>query len=118
MIIHNDPENLIFAVTYIFLGILQILLCLPLLKRRIPMNKWYGFRFQRSFQSEELWYAINEYGAQRMIIWSFALIGIGAGALALPLHQNEYLCGVIALTLFVVIIPAVETYIYSRKLEA
>ena len=45
-------------------GFLVITVCIPLLNKKIGMNRWYGFRFRKSFESNEHWYEINRYGAR------------------------------------------------------
>ena len=45
-------------------GLLLIVLAVPLIRRRVPMNRWYGVRIPRAFASEANWYAINEVGGR------------------------------------------------------
>lgn len=47
--------NIIAGITNIFVGLLTIAVCIPLLKDKIAMNRWYGIRFRKSFESEENW---------------------------------------------------------------
>jgi hypothetical protein len=61
-----------------FVGVLIVAVCIPLLMRRIKMNRWYGFRIKKSFESEENWYEVNEMGARIFIVWSFLLILAGS----------------------------------------
>jgi len=51
-------------------AVIFILVSLPLVYNKIPMNRWYGFRIRKSFRSDEDWYAINAYGGKQMIIWT------------------------------------------------
>ncbi len=59
-------------------AVLITAICIPLVKRKIRMNPWYGVRIPKSFESEENWYNINAYGGKRMILWALlpALVGI------------------------------------------
>jgi hypothetical protein len=59
---------------------------------------------------------INRYGAKRLMIWSVLIILIGGIALFTPLHDRESLAFFIANAPLLVIIPAVESYLYARKL--
>jgi uncharacterized membrane protein len=40
---------------------------LPLVKRKIKRNRWYGIRILEAFKSEERWLEINQYGGRLMI---------------------------------------------------
>ena len=62
-------------------GLLFMLFSIPLSRRKIKMNDWYGFRSSKAFQSEENWYAINEYGAKKLYRWS--LVTVLTGILAI-----------------------------------
>ena len=70
-------SNLVFGLTYIFCGIVFILVSLPLIAKKIRMNQFYGFRIAKAFKSEENWYKVNHYGGRQMMQWSILLIVIG-----------------------------------------
>jgi uncharacterized membrane protein len=44
---------------------------------KIPPNHLYGFRLKKAFESEQNWYAINQYGAKVLIVWSVVMIAAG-----------------------------------------
>lgn len=48
-------------------GILLVGLSIPLIKRSIRMNQFYGVRTYEAFKSEENWYAINHYCGKQML---------------------------------------------------
>lgn len=111
-----DNPNIPLGISNITVGVLIIVLCLPLLKGRIGMNHWYGMRFRKSFQSKENWYRINGYGAQRMILWSAVLVIVGVLTLFIPVSSKGILSLVISSAPLIIIIPAIETWLYTRKL--
>ncbi len=49
---------------------LMVALSIPLVFRKIPMNRFYGVRIPKSFSSESNWYEINAYGGRQLIFWS------------------------------------------------
>ena len=49
----------------------------PMIRRKVKMNDWYGVRIRESFESEAAWYEINEYGGRLLLAWS-ALIAATA----------------------------------------
>jgi hypothetical protein len=65
--VQMDNGSVALGLSNVFVGALIIAVCIPLLKNKIRMNRWYGMRFRKSFESDENWYKINRYGAKRMI---------------------------------------------------
>lgn len=94
----------------------MILISIPMLKRKIPMNRWYGARFKKSFESEENWYRINAYSAKQLITWSIPILIIGIVTLFLPLEGNMWLFNAIASSALLVIVPCLISYRYAKKL--
>jgi hypothetical protein len=47
-------------------GLLFVVLALPLILRKVAMNRWYGVRIPKAFVSEANWYAINAVGGRWM----------------------------------------------------
>jgi uncharacterized membrane protein len=56
-------------------GLVVTGISIPLIKRKIPMNGFYGVRIPKSFVSDSNWYAINAYGG-RILAIAGALIAI------------------------------------------
>jgi len=116
------PIQIILALCNIITGIVIIGFAIPVIKRRIGPNQWYGFRICKTFQSDELWYDINAYGGRQMLIWAIPMIAAGVACLFIPLSDPPPLdlllllsCGpVVAFT----IIPIVITLIYAGKKKA
>jgi uncharacterized membrane protein len=107
-------HNITVGLSNVFIGFLIILLCIPLVKRKIKMNRWYGMRIPKSFKSEENWYNINEYGGKIFIYWSIPIVLIGIIVLFLPpLTEKE--TTVLSLAPLLVILPTIQLLIYSRK---
>ena len=97
-------------------SVIFILISIPLLKRMIPMNRWYGARFKKSFESEENWYRINAYSAKQLILWSVPLLIIGIVTLFLPLAGNRGLTNTLACASLLIIVPFLNSYRYAKRL--
>ncbi len=109
--------NVINGISNILAGLVIIAVCVPLVKDKIKMNKWYGIRLKKSFESEENWYKINRYGAKRMILWSLIIVAIGIAELFVRPDFKGTLWYVISgLPIMLIIIPAIESWVYARKL--
>jgi hypothetical protein len=116
-----ENSNFIFGVTNLSSGILFILISLPLVLEKIPMNRLYGFRIEKAFSSEENWFKINHYGGSQLIKWSVFLVGIGMLNFLFPTQQTYnalqnilYAAGPLCICVFV---ATVKTILYSKTLE-
>jgi len=69
-----DDANIALGLENLGVSLVIILVSIPLLLGKIPMNRWYGVRFKAAFESDDNWYAINRYGAKWLIIWSIVLM--------------------------------------------
>lgn len=112
--------SIIYGIVNVSSGILFILLSIPLVAKKIPMNKFYGFRIPKSFTSNENWFKINSYGGKQLISWSILLIIMGIFHFSFPVqeNQNETVNAFRAVGPLVVcaIVPIVKTILFSREL--
>jgi hypothetical protein len=115
-----NSMNILLAFTNLSSGIILIFLSLPLYKKQIKMNKAYGFRLSKAFQSDENWFNINAYGAKQMIIWSTIMILIGIAILFIPIPEkpNIFLALILSVGPLIlgVLVVAIKTIIYAKKL--
>ncbi len=111
-----DNTSIILGLVHIFTAVLIILMSIPLVKGKVSMNKVYGIRFKKSYESDENWYKINKYGGKQLIYWSILLIIFGICSFFLPLEGRKNLIIVVSCAPLIIIIPAIQSYIYSRKL--
>lgn len=100
-------------------GILFILISVPLVLNKIPMNSFYGFRIPKAFRSEADWYAINEYGGRALGRWSLGLIVSGVLKLSIPIQgtKNDFVALIIVLgpIMLFVTVPIIQTLLYSWR---
>ena len=68
------------------LGVLFLVIAFPLLRGKIKRNSWYGFRFKKSFASEELWLKINRFGARKLCFVGFRAFGQGISKVGYSWH--------------------------------
>lgn len=61
--------NLYFAaaVSWIY-AVILIPLAIPLMKRKIKRNWWYGFRTKLTMMHDDIWYPVNEMSGRHMIV--------------------------------------------------
>lgn len=110
--------NAISVTAYISiaLGVLLIVLAVPLILRKVPMNGVYGVRFCASFKSDWLWYEINEYGGKVMVYAAIPFLAYGLyGVLASP--GALYIHGHTVLTVVDLLVLLILSYARAKKLE-
>jgi uncharacterized membrane protein len=66
--------------TYGVGGLLLALLAVPLLRGRVPRNRFYGFRTPKTLSDDRVWYAANRIAGRDLLV---AGASISLGALAL-----------------------------------
>jgi hypothetical protein len=68
------------------IGLLTTAISVPLVLRKVPMNRWYGIRVPKAFKSDNHWYDINASGGKLFLVFGLFLIvfGIAAEDLAPP----------------------------------
>lgn len=59
------------------IGILTVALAIPLVMRKVPMNRWYGVRLPKAFRSDRNWYDINCYGGKLLLAFGLLLTLFG-----------------------------------------
>jgi len=64
---------------YVIIGVLFVLISVPLIRRSVPPNRWYGFRVRQTLENPEIWYAVNAHMGRRMI-WVGILLAVTAMA--------------------------------------
>ena len=47
-------------ITIFLAGFIFSVLAIPLMKRKIKMNSWYGIRLPQTMANENVWYEVNE----------------------------------------------------------
>ena len=107
--------SIILGASNLGIGALMIVLTIPLKRGLIKMNWWYGFRFLASYSSEENWYKINRYGAQRFVIWGIVLCGIGLITFLVSFGDDLWLIGLFSSWPLIMLIPTYECYVYAKK---
>jgi uncharacterized membrane protein len=72
-------------------GLLLFLFSLPLAWRKVPMNRFYGFRTEAAFKSAQTWYDVNAFGGRLFLLAGLLLIALGAAGFYLPeQHRDTY----------------------------
>lgn len=74
-----DPETVILLVYMVASGAL-VLLGLPLYFRKVPPNRFYGFRTDRTLAEPKVWYAVNRVSGAGMLLTGAIMAGVATWA--------------------------------------
>ena len=112
--------NLIFGLLDIVSGVLIIGISIPLVKRKIKMNRFYGFRIKKTFESDDIWYDLNAYAGKLGIIWSIPILIAGIVCFFIPIHDENIVMSALVLVLVPILACSLITLIkclaYAKKL--
>ena len=60
-------------IVHLCAALIIILVSVPMIRRKVKMNDWYGIRIPASFASEAAWFDINHYGGRLLLAWSILI---------------------------------------------
>ncbi len=116
-----ESQATLLGIANITCGVVFILVSVPLVAKKVPMNRLYGFRLSQAFESDENWYAINRYGGKQCIAWSVPLICIGTLYFVFPMNefQNPIQSGLLAVAPILLCMGAAigKTVLFARNLS-
>ena len=69
---------------FVVSGLVQVAVSVPLILGQIPPNGLYGFRVRRTMEHPEIWYPVNKYGGQRLLLASLLLMLAAVGYTFIP----------------------------------
>lgn len=101
---HNAAVALLFT----FIGLLMSGISIPLIRRRVKMNYWYGIRFPAAFESDDAWYRINAHGGKCFFWYGVAHVILAVALLLfVPEMQSQKWVPPIMFAPAILLIPTV-----------
>lgn len=83
-------------IVFIASGLVQVAVSVPLILGWIPPNGLYGFRVRRTMQHTGIWYPVNKYCGERLLLTSLLLVLAAVGFTHIPgIALEDYLYGVL-----------------------
>ncbi len=103
------------------LALIIIALAIPLYMEKIHINRWYGVRLPKSYESEQNWHRINKLWAKKAFLWSsiYILADIIIYVLGILLTPQNELVFILLFSLLPVMIAAmlfIAAIIISSKI--
>ncbi len=59
--------------TFIGTGLIFISISIPLIRRKIKINHWYGIRLPKTMKDEKTWYEVNEICAKHLFVFGIII---------------------------------------------
>ncbi len=59
---------LLIMLMYVLSGLMFVVLAIPMVKRKVRPNPWYGFRTRKTLSRADIWYKANEYSGRTLIV--------------------------------------------------
>ena len=66
-------------ITFMVSGLVLAAVCVPLILGWIPPNGLYGFRVRKTMEHPEIWYPVNKYGGERMLLAGLLVVAAAIG---------------------------------------
>ena len=61
----------------VVVGAVFVALGVPLARRRVRRNSWYGYRIPLTLKDDAIWYPVNERGGRHLVVLGSTLILVG-----------------------------------------
>jgi hypothetical protein len=98
------------------IGIVSMLVSIPMILRRVPMNRWYGVRTRKAYASEENWYEINAFGGKAFFVFGLLLVAVAwFGRDILPAPRDASAAVVMALPALALFVVLLAVWLFSRR---
>jgi len=108
---------LTLLVVFVFSGVGQVILALPLVAQMVGPNYWYGFRLPGVYKNEPIWYAVNRYGGIRLALSGGAIVSAAVLFFTLPgLSVDAYALLVLGVVVLTMTLCIVQTTRYLKRL--
>lgn len=80
----------ILLATYVIVGVIFIVVAVPLIKRWVKPNFFYGFRLPQTMANADLWYEVNSYSGKLLAGVGVATILAALLCYALNFGRDSY----------------------------
>ena len=105
-------------ILYVVAGLLLIALAVPLIRRKVRPNAWYGFRVRQTFADPDIWYAANAY-AGKYLLGTGVITVLVAGTFyrALGISRDAYALACAGVILTALAVCVIQCFRYLAKLR-
>jgi hypothetical protein len=112
-----NPLTLLL-VLFASMGVLLAAISIPLIRRRIKPNYWYGFRTRRTLSDPAVWYDVNAYAGKRLLISGIIATVTAIGLYFMPhITVDGYTLGMAVFALGPLTIGIWQSFRYLDRLN-
>lgn len=103
---------------YVGAGLLLSVLAVPLIRRKIGPNAWYGFRVSQTFADPEIWYAANAYTGRYLLGTGIITVLAAVGFYRVPgITLDAYALACAGAVLGALAVTVIESLRYLKELS-
>ena len=109
---------IISHIIFFISGIVISGLSIPLIRRKVKVNSWYGIRIPQTMENEKVWYAVNEKMGKYIFVWGI-LISILSLYFSLNPTNPKFLMTYILLSILILgtVLLVILSYKIANKHE-
>ncbi|MCB0749862.1 MAG: SdpI family protein [Ignavibacteriae bacterium] len=78
-------------ITFFITGLLFAGLSIPLIRKKVKINNWYGIRLPQTMKSEAVWYEVNAIMGKYLFVFGIIISGLSAYFYFNPLEDQFYM---------------------------
>ena len=104
------------AIVHVAAASIIIAMSLPLIRRKVRMNHFYGIRVAEAFESEAAWFDINHYGGRLLRTWGLLFAATATVGLLVPQRSwLAYNCASLVPILGGLAVVILKIHRYARR---
>ena len=104
-------------IMYLVIGALVVLIAIPLIRRMVPPNGFYGFRVPQTLNDPATWYAVNAHLGRRLIWDGVLMIAAAVVCYRIPgMGKDSYAWTILAVLVVAMGYTVVSSIRYLRSL--
>jgi hypothetical protein len=104
-------------VLYVAAGLLLSVLAVPMIRRKVRPNAWYGFRVRQTLADRETWYAANAYAGNYLLGVGVITVLTAVGLYRVPgITLDAYALACAGIILAALAVCGVRCFHYLAKL--
>lgn len=108
----------LLLVFYVGAGLLLIALAVPLIRRKVPPNAWYGFRVPQTWSDPEIWYAANAHAGKYLLAVGVITVLAAIVLYLVPgISLDAYALACAGIILAALTVCAIRCFRYLAKLK-
>ena len=103
------------AILLLISGAALALVCIPLIRGKVPPNAVYGIRIKASYSSTEQWYRVNKFGGKLLLGVAMVILLLGLIGILIPLDFFGLYSIVCSVLILVSLLGAAAIIVLSFK---